>query len=430
MTAPMRAVPQRRGMCPGLSQPVPTGDGLLARLIPTGTIPLAAFAKLCAAARRHGDGVIEITSRGSIQVRGLSEASAPRFADEVAKLGIGAEDGVPIACNPLAGIDAEEIFDAASLAADLRSALKQTPLAARLNAKASVAINGGGQLTIVALPADVRLRAQTVSGDVAFYVSVGGDEAKAAGVGTVLLDNVVETARRLLEVIAQRGREARARSILATEGVEAFRAAVGDFLISGAPGCAMSRSREALATHRLRDGSLACGIGLAFGHADAASLGRLTDAAAAAGANGMRVAPGRVLVTIGIAPQATPEFLAAADRLGFVTCPDDPRRRVVACAGAPICASAHIASRAMAPRIADIVAAHRPDVGTIHISGCSKGCAHAGRAALTIVGTSSGCTLIADGGTRDPPFAVVPVRQLPDTVTHFLCQNAREAVHV
>ena len=72
---PSRAGPPRRGVCPGLSRPLPTGDGLLARLRPTGTIAPDAFAALCAAARAHGNGIVEITARGSIQVRGLSAHS-------------------------------------------------------------------------------------------------------------------------------------------------------------------------------------------------------------------------------------------------------------------------------------------------------------------------------------------------------------------
>ena len=95
MTA--RAIPgsQCRGACPGLSAPMLTGDGLLVRLLPIGAVPLAAFASLCAAAREHGNGIVEITARGSIQVRGLNAASAPRFADAVAALNITAADGIP-----------------------------------------------------------------------------------------------------------------------------------------------------------------------------------------------------------------------------------------------------------------------------------------------------------------------------------------------
>jgi precorrin-3B synthase len=54
-----------------------TGDGLLVRLLPIGTMPLDAFAQLCAAARTYGNGIIEVTARGSIQIRGLNAASAP-----------------------------------------------------------------------------------------------------------------------------------------------------------------------------------------------------------------------------------------------------------------------------------------------------------------------------------------------------------------
>ncbi len=67
------SAPRRRGACPGLSVPMPTGDGLLARLMPTGPVRLDAFRALCASARRHGNGTIEVTARGSLQVRGLSE---------------------------------------------------------------------------------------------------------------------------------------------------------------------------------------------------------------------------------------------------------------------------------------------------------------------------------------------------------------------
>ena len=55
----------RRGACPGLSKPMQTGDGLLARLMPSGTIALDAMAGLSAAALNYGNRIIEITSRGS-----------------------------------------------------------------------------------------------------------------------------------------------------------------------------------------------------------------------------------------------------------------------------------------------------------------------------------------------------------------------------
>ncbi len=402
MTAHVLAAPSPRGACPGLSAPMPTGDGLLVRLIPIGTIPLAAFGALCAAARAHGNGVIEITSRGSIQVRGLTAASAPSFASAVAALGIAAEDGVPIHCNPLAGIDADEIFDAAALAGDLRRTLRQQSMAARLSPKVSVAIDGGGSLDIATLAADIRLRAQKNVDGVVLHVSFGGDESSAAALGMIAPADGIEAVMRLLEVLAKRGRTARARDILAQEGSIAFRSAVEGLAISISPHESGNERVTAspIGLYELRGESRACGVGLAFGHADAASLENLATAAAAAGVKGFRAAPGRALLAIGLKPQTTSDFVAAAERHGFIVRTDDPRRRVVACAGAPICASAHIASRMIAPALAEQTAPGLNAGQTIHVSGCAKGCARASPAALTIVGTPEGCALIANGSTQ------------------------------
>ncbi len=425
MTAQALNLRQRRGACPGLSAPMATGDGLLVRLMPLGTIPLAAFSKLCTAARQHGNGVIEITARGSIQVRGINAASAPRFAATVAALGVAAEDGIPIHSCPLSGLDPEEILDASPLAADLRRALAQTSLAARLAPKVSVAIDGGGGLGLDELAADVRLGAETINNGAAFRVGVGGDAARAMQLGVVATNGGVAAAMRLLEVIAQRGRDARARDILAAEGVAPFRSVLTDLLIGNVSLPAARRCGDAIGLHALRDGSLTYGLGLAFGHSDAAALERLTEAGGTAGAIGLRAAPGRVLMIVGLAPEMSSSFLAAAERLGFIVRADDARRHVVACAGAPICSSAHIAARDIAPAIA---APHLGRSFAIHISGCAKGCAHPAPAALTIVGTPSGCALIADGSTRDVPYALVPANELPAAIANFA--REREASHV
>jgi len=409
-----------------------TGDGLLARLMPIGTVPLAAFAELCAAARTHGNGVVEITARGSIQVRGLSAASATDFAASVAALGIAAQDGVPVVTNPLAGLDDDEILDAGALAADLRRALAAQSAAARLAPKISVAIDGGGALALDGLAADVRLSAEASDSGVALRLGVGGDGASAAQVGVVAPAQGVEAATRLLDVIARRGRDARARDLLATAGVAPFQAALA--IAAGSCGLPLRngerKTRDAIGLHRLRDGSLARGLGLAFGYAEASALELLAQAAGAAGASGMRAAPGRALMIIGIAHQRAPAFAAAAERLGFIVDAGDPRRQVVACAGAPICASAHVAARAIAPVIAASAAPFLGGAFTIHISGCAKACAHPGPAALTAFGTPEGCALVANGSTRDIPHSVVPGRELPEAIARYARERMKEAAHV
>lgn len=430
------AITRRRGACPGLSSPMPTGDGLLVRLQPVGTIPLDAFAELCGAARRHGNGIIEITARGSIQVRGLTAASAPRFADTVAALNIAAAEGIAIVSNPLAGLDPEEILDAAALARDLRETLMKASLAARLGAKASVVVDGAGALGLDAIAADIRMRADLIDGAVMLRLGIGGDGASAVDLGIISLANAVNAAVQLLEVVAQRGREARARDIVANEGMAPFRTAVADLLQSPQGHEINFRLRgsgqraDPIGIHRLRDGWFACGIGLAFGHAEAATLRALIESAGAARAVGVRAAPSRALMIIGLSHEAHSSFVTTAQRLGFIVRTDDPRRRVVACAGAPICASAYIAARAVAPVIAEKVAPFLDGSRTIHISGCAKGCAHPAAAALTAIGTPHGCALVADGTVRDTAFATVATDELPAAMERYAGAQRREANHV
>jgi precorrin-3B synthase len=420
--------PVRRGACPSLSAPIQTGDGLLARLLPTGTISLNAFRGLCAAARQHGNGIIEITARGSIQVRGLNAASAIRFAKAVAELDIAVADTIPVLSNPLAGLDANEIVDAGEIAAALRGALAKTPLPQYLAAKISVIVDGGGAIGFGRLVADVRLHAKRRDDQIVVQIGVAGDQTNAMSLGTVALDHAVEATLHILDLIARSGHGARARDLVAADAGEAFRAAIADFLISDIPPAEGQKPDEPIATHPLRDGTHACGFGLAFGHADAAALEELMKAAATQGAVGLRAAAGRTLLIVGLTQQAATALAAIADNLGFIVRADDPRRHVFACAGAPICTSAHIPARAMAPRVTDIAAARLGPSFDIHISGCAKGCAHPKRTALTIVGTPGGCALVADGGPRDVAFATTTVDELPAAVTRFIGGRTDETI--
>jgi precorrin-3B synthase len=388
MTAP------RRGACPALADPLPTGDGLLARLAVTHAVSLDAFAALCVAARTHGNGILEITARGSIQVRGLTARSAPAFATTVEALDIADAAGGRVLGNPLAGLDPRELFDVSEMADRLREALVDSGLAARLAPKVSIVIDGGGALHLDAIPCDIRLRAKRMSGVIQFQVIPGNDDTIAAPLGTIDAEHAVEAILVFLKAIAKHGPMARARDVLPLreEGSKGARSPA-----------------EPIGTHRLHDGSVALGLGLPFGHINADALLDLIEQARRAGAAFVRPAPGRVLLLIGIPPAACSSLAAAAGHLGFITSPDDPRRRVIACAGAPACAAAEILTRTLAPALAAVI----DQQTTIHISGCAKGCAHPGPAALTIVGISGKCGLVRNGRAQDQPAEFVTVADLP-----------------
>ncbi len=97
------------------------------------------------------------------------------------------------------------------------------------------------------------------------------------------------------------------------------------------------------------------------------------------------------------------------DVAGLVTHASDPRLSVDACPGAPQCASALAATRPVAQQLAGRVE------GWLHVSGCAKGCARARPADVTLVGTASGFDLVIQGRAGDTPrVRDVDIETLPE----------------
>ncbi|MBX9823601.1 MAG: precorrin-3B synthase [Xanthobacteraceae bacterium] len=393
MNAPLQP-PMRRGACPGLSAPMATGDGLLARLTPSGaTIALSAFSGLCAAARRHGNGIVEITSRGSIQVRGLTAASAGPFAAEVAALGIPAQEGIPVLPDALSGLDDTSLADAGAIAGELRQALVASAPASKLSAKVSVIVDGGGALHLDDVAADVRLCAVRTDHGIRLHVALGGTVASAISIGTIPVDRAAECVTHLFELLAAFSPE-RMHKAVESAGAAKFASALAGIL-KQASAPAAKAAAEPVGIHALRSGAVV-GIALPFGHSDAEALSRLIVEAERAGATGLRTAPGRALLFVGMPQTAARGCAARATSLGFIADPADPRRRVIACAGAPICASGEIPARALAPAVAQAVRTANI-AGPVHLSGCAKGCAHQAPTQLAIIGRAGACDILWNG---------------------------------
>jgi precorrin-3B synthase len=357
---------------------MPTGDGLLARLMPPdGRLTAGQLRGLAEAAARCGNGIVEVTARGSVQVRGLRANTVAPFAATLAGLGLDAPAGPTLHVGPLAGLDPAAQADPRPLAAALRA----LPPVAGLSPKLAVVLDGGGDLSLDGLSADIRLVAQ----DAERWL-VGLDDTPLGLVAAGRAPAVVDA---LLAAIAARGATARGRD-LRTAAPELRRrlkldappprrhAPAGDPI-----------GRMAVGNHTV------VGIALAFGQAEAGELVALAE-----GADEFRLAPGRVLLAVD--PPA--DFFSRAERLGFIVGAGDPRRAIAACPGAPRCASGLIDARGIAAALAR--ALDRPRA--IHVSGCAKGCAHPAPAALTVVGTEAGAALVRDGTARDAAWITVP----------------------
>ena len=450
----------RRGACPALSVPMQTGDGLLVRLNPlAGGLSPKALIGLGESALRHGNGIMEVTARGNLQIRGLTEESARLLAAEVNALGVVVRTGVPVETGPLAGIDPQEIADPRPLTDRIRAAIEEAGLTARLGPKVSVVVDGGGQLAMDAVTADVRLKAVRATGEVLWRVSVSGDGRSAKPLATVNADAACDIAVAALRMVAEKGREAHTRDlserqlnsltswhsvtplsvlpdisplrgeialssppspISNTERLErtsARRAPSAELPISPLAGEMSGRTeggakerqpaRSPIGIFELAQGH-ALGVGLPFGSMPAQNLIDLAGQAPELGITEIRLAPGRTLLFLGLPPSACSSLQTTAVALGFVISPADPRTRIAACPGTPACASGRIATRAIAEKIAAESPYFFDASLTLHISGCAKGCAHPGPAALTLVGDENGAGLVVDGTAKALPAGYRP----------------------
>jgi precorrin-3B synthase len=155
---------QVRGWCPTVFAPMQTGDGFLARVKPVhASLSLAGARSLAAAAREHGNGMLNLTNRGNLQVRGLSEASAGAFAAAMVTAGLADPDAEVerrrnVIVSPLVGDDPDVAPTTRAVADAIARVLASDPTRAGLPEKFAVAVDGGGALPLGETGARVHIR--------------------------------------------------------------------------------------------------------------------------------------------------------------------------------------------------------------------------------------------------------------------------------
>jgi precorrin-3B synthase len=382
-----------RGACPALSAPMATGDGLLVRLRPAGgALSPAQFGFLARAAEAHGNGLLEITARGSLQVRGLRPETIGPLTADIDAAGIVVPSGPAIELPPLHGIDPEEIGNAASMEAALRRDLAGLLSSPLLAPKLSILVDGGGAFGLAALSADIRVVA--IAPD-QWLVAIAGDRSLARPVALGPAKEAVGAVGDILERLIALGRYRRARDI------DLARTDLAPVMDDLRP----ARLPPSLAgLHHPSDGKTVLGVKLEFGQIEAAALMSFLREAERYGATEIRLAPGRGFFLVGLSRDVMPEVLKAAACHGLGTIPGRATDSIAACAGAGACASAFYETKALARRIATAAPALLDGSLVLHLSGCAKGCAHA-RPALTLVGSAEGYDLVLNGRATDAPDA-------------------------
>ena len=213
------AAPLRKGWCPGALRPMLTGDGLLARIrVSAGRLDLGQAVAIAECAARFGNGIIEISSRANLQLRGIREADLAALQTRLERLGLldaneASENIRNIVASPIADCDDSAILDPAPFVAALEGLLADDPALRKLPAKFSFVIDGGGALALGDVEADIRFTAIEAASGAAFEITLAGDETVAAHCEPANLAAAAGAlARAFLHAAAQAGPDVRRRS--------------------------------------------------------------------------------------------------------------------------------------------------------------------------------------------------------------------------
>lgn len=332
--------------CPGVLRPHLAADGAMVRIrVPGGQTSGSALGQLGAVASAYGSGLLQLTSRASLQIRGLPDPLPADFERAVQDAGFlpstTHERVRNIAASPLTGLSGGRA-DLRPMIAELDAALLDEPDLAGLSGRFLFGLDDGrGDIT--ALDPDLTYRAL--------------DRDR----GVVLIGS------------GDRGRPVHASAAVAvlTElalGFDTARRSTGVWRVSELPGWVSNlpglraipptASPEAMPLGRIGPH---VSVQVPLGMLTPAQL----SAVAAAGGGRVVITPWRGLVLAGGA-----DHLTALTSAGLVVDTASPWTTISACVGAPWCARARVDTQSLVRSVATLDA----NWPRIHVSGCERRC--------------------------------------------------------
>ncbi len=341
-----------RDACPGALQVHQAADGALVRVrLPGGMITAAQMSTLAQASSRFGSGVLELTARGNVQIRGITDATP--VAEAVAAAGLlpsATHERVRnIVASPLSGRVGDRP-DVRGWVTELDAAIQADSGLAELPGRFWFSIDDGG--------GDV----SSLGADVGVHATADGAALLLAGRDTGFRLSVAEVVSTMLSVAA--------RFVAVREG--AWRidelADFGEVL----PGAKLeSRRFEPVTVAPVgwieqEDGRIALGAAVPLGVLAA----RVAEYLAAIEAP-LVITPWRSVLVCDLDEGVADAVLQVLAPLGLVFDASSPWLTVSACAGRPGCQHSAADVRADAATAAlagDIATSHR------HFVGCERAC--------------------------------------------------------
>lgn len=356
--------PIAKGWCPGAYQPMMSGDGLVVRVRPLiGRMTADQVVGLCDAADQYGSGVLDLTSRANIQIRGVAEANYETLLEALKRLDLLPDDPeLEARRNILVQPFWREGDVTYRLATELTARLAELPA---LPAKFGFAVDTGEAPILHNTSADIRLE----HGSNGVIMRADGASTGMACTAETAVDTAIDLAKWFVSTGGTQSKRM-ARHIEKMPLPDHFQ------------GQASLPPKSPPQAGPSPSGTF---YGAPFGQIAA---GNLRELAKRSGLSALRMTPWRLALT---------EDAAPCPSQGFIIDPNDPTMRANACPGSPLCASATVETRKLATELA------QKTQKTLHVSGCAKGCAHPRHAEITLVGANGRFDLVQNGLPWDEP---------------------------
>lgn len=380
--------------CPGVAHLAAMADGGLARIrTPGGALSATQARAIAEAAEELGSGIIDLTNRANLQLRGLALDAGAVLVERLIRSGL-AVDGLAdrrrnILLDPLSGLEPVEIRDCRPLAAALDDALSSAPWIGDLSPKFSFALDGGGTSGIAGVASDV-----TAVADAAGFTITFARHAIHA-----VPDSAAWALATLAQAAASVGPNARAADLPAEQ-------LLAD--LCGGPGVrrASPVSRRLAPTFGVTKDAVI--LPVPVGRLDVAMMRWLAERAETDGDGALVLAPWSAVVLSHVQPDRGMSLLTASEAFGFTPVAVAERLRVAACAGAPACERAREPAKALGAAILALAAEDRSLLPTeptsLHLSACPRSCASSAAADVLLLGDSGRDGWTTHRSTR-PRFA-------------------------
>jgi precorrin-3B synthase len=380
--------------CPGILDLHEARDGHVARIrLPGGYASARRLAALAALAARFGDGCVDLTARGNVQLRGIRPGAARELAQRAALAGLlpsPAHDRARnITASPLSGLAGHP--DLRHLVLSLDRAIRAHPALAALPGRFLFCLDDGtGRAGLGTC--DVGLRWHSGEADLVVagrHTGLRGPAAqgirRAIAAARAFLDQRAAAGGQRPGVPDQAGQRAAvpgsARVTGLPDGGAAVAAAVG-----GALGDRVTDTVGRLPLGPVPDTSPLAVVAAPLARLTAPQL-RLIARMVRSGEAARLTAAGRVVLPLAGPVDAALARLAGA---GLLVCDDHVLSAVTACSGMA-CASSLADVRSLATRV--------PGLAAVHWAGCGRRCGLPADA-TAVVATSAAQFTFGDGAAR------------------------------